>query len=77
MPDQDSLSKLKAENARLISLLEPHQIEWRRPPASLPAALEPSRLSTGERVALFRGLFHGRTDVCPTRWESNATGNSG
>ena len=77
MPDRDLLAKLQAENARLIALLESHRIEWRQPPASLPAALEPSRLSTGEKVALFRRLFRGRTDVYPTRWESKTTGKSG
>lgn len=74
MPDQDLLAKLQAENARLVALLELHRIEWRQPPASLPAALEPSRRSTDEKVALFRRLFRGRTDVYPTRWESKTTG---
>jgi hypothetical protein len=32
MPDQDLLSKLQAENARLIALLQSHGIEWRSPP---------------------------------------------
>ncbi len=77
MPDQDLLAKLQAENARLVALLESRRIEWRKPPASLPAALEPSRLSTGEKVALFRRLFRGRTDFYPTRWESRTTGKSG
>jgi superfamily II DNA or RNA helicase len=77
MPDQDLLSELQAENARLVALLESHRIEWRQPHVSLPAALEPSRLSTGEKVALFRRLFRGRKDVYPTRWESKTTGKSG
>jgi hypothetical protein len=77
MPDQDLLSKLQAENARLIALLESPGIEWRPPPASSQPALEPSRLSTGEKVALFRRLFRGRTDVYPIRWESKTTGKSG
>jgi hypothetical protein len=77
MPDQDLLSKLQAENARLIALLESRGIEWRAPPVSAPLALEPSRLSTGEKVTLFRRLFRGRTDVFPTRWESKTTGKSG
>ena len=38
---------------------------------------EPSRLSTDEKVALFRRLFRGRTDVYPVRWESKTTGKSG
>jgi superfamily II DNA or RNA helicase len=38
---------------------------------------ESSRLSTDEKVALFRRLFRGRTDVYPVRWESKASGKSG
>ncbi|EQD75073.1 type III restriction protein res subunit, partial [mine drainage metagenome] len=38
---------------------------------------DPSRLTTGEKVALFRRLFRGRTDVYPVRWESKTTGKTG
>jgi hypothetical protein len=62
MSDQELLAKLQAENARLISLLDARGIEW-RPPASVPPASEPSKLSTGDKVALFRHLFRGRTDI--------------
>jgi hypothetical protein len=77
MADSDELAALRAENTRLIALLESHGIEWRSPskPAAPPA--EPSRLSTEEKVALFRRLFRGRTDVYPVRWESKTTGKSG
>lgn len=70
---------LREENARLISLLESHGIEWRLPPppAAPPPEPEPSRLTTGQKVALFRCLFRGRTDVYPVRWESKTTGKSG
>lgn len=69
----------QAEYARLIALLEQHGIEWRLPtepelPAPEPG---PSRFSTFDKVALFRRLFRGRTDVYPIRWESKTTGNSG
>src|SRR5580698_7505115 len=77
MPDQEQLAKVQAENARLIALLESRGIEWRPPPASLPSAAEPSKLSTSEKVALFRGLFRGRIDVYPIRWESKTSGKSG
>lgn len=75
----DQLSALQLENARLISLLESHGIEWRlpSPPAAPVPEPEPSRLSTGEKVAIFRRLFRGRTDVYPVRWESKTTGKSG
>lgn len=77
MADRDKLAALRAENTRLIALLESHGIEWRPTlqPATPPA--EPSRLSTDEKVALFRRLFRGRTDVYPVRWESKSTGKSG
>ena len=77
--DLNNPEALRAENARLISLLESHGIEWRLPPppaAPVPEP-EPSRLSTGEKVALFRRLFQGRTDVYPVRWESKTTGKTG
>lgn len=81
MADSDELAALRAENTRLIALLESHGIEWRSPskPPSKPAAppAEPSRLSTEEKVALFRRLFRGRTDVYPVRWESKTSGKSG
>ncbi len=79
MPEQSALTDLRAENARLIALLEAHGIEWRRP---TPGAIETretaqTRLSTSEKVALFRKLFRGRTDVYPVRWEAKSTGKSG
>jgi hypothetical protein len=70
---------LRAENARLIALLDSHGIEWRLP-NPVPVAVqepEPSRLSTAEKVALFRRLFRGRTDVYPIRWEGKTSGKSG
>lgn len=69
----------QAENARLIALLEQHGIEWRLPTEPKLPAPEPgpSRFSTFDKVALFRRLFRGRTDVYPIRWESKTTGNSG
>lgn len=79
MIDRDELSALRAENARLVALLEAKAIEWRLPlePPAQPQATEPSRLSTAEKVALFGRLFRGRADVYPVRWESKTTGKSG
>ena len=76
---RNELEDLLAENARLIDLLESHGIEWRQPQSvvALTREPEPSRLSTAEKVALFRRLFRGRTDVYPIRWESKTTGKSG
>ena len=74
----NELEALRIENARLISLLESHGIEWRLPLPEKPIQeQEPPRLTTGEKVALFRRLFRGRTDVYSVRWESKTTGKSG
>ncbi|WP_454710597.1 TOTE conflict system archaeo-eukaryotic primase domain-containing protein [Cupriavidus nantongensis] len=80
MTDHDAFAALQSENARLIGLLELHGIEWRVPPTEPARGVqepEPSRFSTGEKVALFRRLFRGRTDAYPIRWESKTTGKSG
>jgi hypothetical protein len=75
-----TIADLQTENARLIALLEAHDIDWRLPPQ--PVVIEPRastapQLSTTEKVALFRRLFRGRTDVFPVRWESKTSGKSG
>jgi hypothetical protein len=79
MFERDPLLELKAENARLIALLEANGIQWRAPPEPVPpvSTPEPSRLSTDEKVALFRRLFRGRTDVYPIRWEGKTSAKSG
>ena len=78
MSDDDLVEQLRAENARLIALLETHGIEWRLP-AEPPkpeqtVALPPlvPVLDTNEKLALFKRLFRGRADVFPLRWESKA-----
>jgi len=71
---------LRTENARLKALLDAHGIEWRLPQEPVPqqtSDAEPSNFSANEKVALFRRLFRGRTDVYPVRWESKATGKTG
>ena len=76
----DDLATLRSEIARLISLLDAHSIEWRLPPEPIPLPtpdLEPSNFSATEKVALFRLLFRGRTDVYPLRWESKTSGKVG
>lgn len=77
MADRDALIALRAENARLIALLESHGIDWRPPSKQTTSPAEPSSLSPEQKVALFRQLFRGRTDVYPIRWESKTTGKSG
>ena len=78
----DPLAALQAENARLVALLKSSGIDWRSPSdaetaSSISKEIAPSKLSTPEKVALFRRLFHGRTDVYPIRWESKTSGKSG
>ncbi|PKM24077.1 MAG: DEAD/DEAH box helicase [Gammaproteobacteria bacterium HGW-Gammaproteobacteria-13] len=82
MSGDDLLEHLRAENARLIALLDAHGVEWRLPdepplvePTSPPPLIS-SSLDTDAKLALFRRLFRGRTDVFPVRWESKA-GKSG
>lgn len=68
MNDQDSLHALRAENTRLAALLDAHGIQWRSPPENATTGsqeAERSNFSTDEKVALFRRLFRGRTDVYP------------
>ena len=63
--EQDSFAALGEENARLVALLESHGIAWRLPPEPTPPVPEsaPSHFSAEAKVALFRRLFRGRTDV--------------
>lgn len=78
------LEELRAENARLIALLEAHCVNWQRPalepeaprPQTEVTLSEQSGLSTEEKIALFRRLFRGRSDVYSVRWENKA-GRSG
>ena len=69
MTEQDALAALRAENARLIGLLEAHGIQWQQATESVPSASERETqgLSMREKVAIFRRLFRGRDDVFPVR----------
>ena len=78
----DPLAALQVENTRLVALLKSSGIDWRslsdaEAASSIPKEVSPSKLSTPEKVALFRRLFHGRADVYPIRWESKTGGKSG
>ncbi len=70
---------LQQENARLKSLLTEHNIPWeeKKPtPEPAPAIEEPApQYSPDEKIALFRRLFRGRTDIYPVRWESSKGGS--
>jgi len=66
------LAQLREENVRLIALLESHGIRWRQLQPAVPVVQksQAARFSTAEKVALFRRLFRGRTDVYPIRWRA-------
>ena len=75
--DHDAeFTRLRAENARLIGLLEAHGIKGHPVGPDRKPSTVASSLTAAEKVALFRRLFRGRTDVYPVRWESKA-GKSG
>ena len=75
---RESLARLAAESERLQARLA--EIE-----AAHPATQEVDRPEgpatngspAGEKIALFRSLFGGRTDVFPRRWENARTGRAG
>jgi len=78
MHDREKTQFLEAENLRLIALLESHGIDWRaKQPAKTSGQTETARLSTQEKIDIFRRLFRGRSDVYPVLWESKTTGRSG
>lgn len=80
--DAETLRRLCEENARLKGLLKQHGIEWEEASSCKPIPAPsvgrpgPVHLTSEEKIALFRRLFRGRTDVYPLRWES-AKGASG
>jgi len=67
---------LRAENRKLRELLEQHGIQWQRELVEIQAEVPGKRLTSTEKVKLFKGLFRGRSDVFAVRWESKK-GTSG
>ena len=75
---QQQLEALDRERNRLISRLDQLKqvaINPDRPQPAKPTITNSSPAT--EKVALFRRLFGGRTDVFPARWENPKTGRSG
>ena len=77
------VAQLRAENARLLRLLDltPQQA---RPPAPVQAGIfdaAPGTIHAGTqptvKVAFFRALFAARTDVYAIRWENARSGSAG
>ena len=61
--------------ARLADLLQPSPIITEV--ATVTANTLTAASSAAEKIALFRSLFAGRTDVFPVRWENSNKGRSG
>ncbi len=68
------------ENERLLLQERLRQLEQPPPPVPPFNALAPTVTngsSAADKIALFRRLFGGRTDVFPARWENPKSGKSG
>src|SRR6185295_4533975 len=81
---QDEASRIRAqleaieiERLRLVARLREIEREQKpSPPPSL-AATVTNGSPAADKIALFRRLFAGRTDVFPARWENSKSGRSG
>jgi hypothetical protein len=77
------LTRLRAENARLLRLLKLTPQQARPPGPAQAAYFEAPPGSVDDRsppeakVAFYSALFASRTDVYATRFENSRTGNSG
>jgi len=67
------LSAIEAEKTALISELEILQQEVSAQKASVATI----SISPDQKIAIFLGLFHGREDVFPKRWDNAKTGKAG
>jgi hypothetical protein len=75
------LDTLRAENARLVRLLDLRG-DVVPPPEQPAAALAPPGLvtigsSSADKLALYRSLFRARADVYAVRWENPRAGKAG
>ncbi|MEQ1711773.1 MAG: hypothetical protein ABL908_10270 [Hyphomicrobium sp.] len=72
------LQALDQERQRLAARLEELQRARVEPPSAASAKPPVTNSSpAAEKIALFRRLFGGRTDVFPARWDNPKTGRSG
>jgi hypothetical protein len=70
------LAELETERRLLTERLE--QAKSRQVPGVRVGTARASvESSAAEKIALFRRLFSGRTDVFPIRWENRSSGKSG
>ena len=80
MKSLSEIEHLQKENAYLKQLLAQHNIAFCFPPSKPPENTEQPTLvslTRAEKIALFRSLFRGRSDVYPTRWENAKSEKSG
>lgn len=70
------LSDLDAQRAELAARLEALLADQSEPDLVVPSTAERKR-TTQEKVAIFRRLFAGRSDVFALRWENAKDGRSG
>ena len=78
------LAALERERAAIIADLaelrrqqETRQISWERSCQEPAQAAVTMKSSAAEKIAVFRGVFRGREDVFPRRWDNPKTGKSG
>jgi hypothetical protein len=81
---QDEASRIRAqlealaiERLRLEARLREIESEQKSSPLPSLAATVTNGSLAADKVALFRKLFVGRTDVLPARWENPISGRSG
>ena len=77
----EKIKNLEKENQRLRRLLQEHGIPFTQlldtcSPTREEPTCSPAEYSVEEKIAIFRDLFRGRTDVYPVRWASQ-NGKSG
>lgn len=72
----EECEKLQKENEKLKSLLREHKISYERSQHKNSLIENAKAEKIKKRIAVFKSLFKGRTDVYPVRWESD-DGRSG
>jgi len=74
---REKLKKLDAERAEVARELARLEREQAGSETSAAVSTVTRRSSSEAKICLFRGLFRGREDVYPKRWENNKTGKAG
>jgi hypothetical protein len=85
MADSARERELKRINERLADLAAERQVleaaraalGVRLAGQHLPRSTLTQQATPRDKIALFRSLFRGRTDVFPARWENKSSGKSG